>query len=333
MKQNFISELYFDKSDLSKRINPILEFIKQNTEFTINKCIQKSAWWNSSHIGAMHYSGTYKNQPAILKIQGAKPTTSEAAMISAFNKQNTSQKIRAPHVLLTLPWNEKLKFEAFIMEDVAHEKIIHLPTNQTEITEFFDLYQDYRNNCLKKPWLEKPSISLSEQTIKNFSKWKKISKELHPNHPLKQKEDTNLLEKGTTFLSEKLSTVNWEFQHGHFSARDLHKVGKEIVILSNLYWSWRMPFYDAVFAFHWYQYDLANSADISLEVVLEQRNLWKRHIEKTIPQNNKERKLLQLAFLERGLAGLNLDGLLEPSDKSKALMEITREELEKVLQD
>ncbi|MBT6756087.1 MAG: hypothetical protein HOA85_02315 [Candidatus Pacebacteria bacterium] len=279
----------------------------------------------------MHYSGMYKNKPAILKIQGTKPATSEEKMVVAFTNQNTSLKIRAPYLYSNLPWNEKLRFEAFIMEDVAHEKIINLPTNNIEITNFFDLYKEYRTNCLNKPWLEKPEIPLSKQTIKNFSKWKKISKELHPNHPLKQKEDADLLEKGVTFLSEKLSTTDWEFQHGHFSARDLHKVGGEIVILSNLYWSWRMPFYDAVFAFHWYQYDLANSVNISLDTLLEQRKLWKKHIENTIPKNEENRKLLQLAFLERALAGLNLDGLLEPSEKSKALMELTRTEIKESL--
>ncbi len=326
MKQNFVSEFYFANSNLADRLEKILNLIATQTGFKIEKLIQRSSWWNSKQIGAIHYLGQYQGQTAILKIQGVKPAASEMEMIKAFNKQNKSQIIRPPHIYFNLLWNEELKFEAFIMEDVSREKVVSVPAKTSELDKFFELYQEYKNKCLTQPWLEKPAESLANQTTHNFTKWQKISSELQPNHPLKKKTDLTLINQGLKKLCDKLVNVDWQFMHGHFSARDLHPVGNEIVLLSNLYWSWRQPFYDAVFGFHWYQYDLANS-EVSLATLLTQRSTWKKYILDNLPQNELELQLLNLAFFERALAGLNLDGLIAPTDKSEALMELTREEI------
>jgi len=328
MKQNFVSAFYFADSDLANKVEKILELIIDQTGFQVDQLVQKSSWWNSKQIGAIHYRGTYQKRPAVLKIQGVKPITSEAEMIRAFAQQNHSQIIRPPQLYAVLPWDEKLEFEALIMEAVSREKVVHLPPQAGDLEKFFVLYTEYRSNCLNQPWLDKPDIALAEQTAKNFLHWQKISLELHASHPLKKAGDQKLIAKGVKKLCEQLANIkaNWQFMHGHFSTRDLHQAGNEVILLSNLYWSWRMPFYDAVFGYHWYQYDLANSA-IELETLLEQKKTWKNYILNKIPQNEAELKLLNLAFMDRALAGLNLDGLLTPTEKSRALMELTREEL------
>ncbi|MCC6711638.1 MAG: hypothetical protein IT416_04800 [Candidatus Pacebacteria bacterium] len=326
MKQNFVSEFYFANSNLASKVEKILELIIDQTGFQVEQLVQKSSWWNSKHIGAIHYRGTYQQQPTVLKIQGVKPTTSEIAMIQAFSTQNNSQLIRPPHIYFNLPWNQRLEFEALIIEDVSREKVVNLPAKTGELSKFFELYQEYRQNCLNQPWLDKPNISLADQTAHNFTKWQKISSELQPNHPLKRETDLTLINQGLKKLCDKLVNVDWQFMHGHFSTRDLHPVGNEIVLLSNLYWSWRQPFYDAVFGFHWYQYDLANS-EVSLATLLTQRSTWKKYILDNLPQTELELQLLNLAFFERALAGLNLDGLIATTDKSEALMELTREEI------
>jgi len=328
MKQNFVSEFYFANSDLEKHLEKILDQITSQTGFEPTKLLQKSSWWNSKQIGAIHYGGIYQNQPAVLKIQGVKPATSEVAMIEAFAQQNQSHIIRPPKIYFSLAWNDQLEFEALIMEAVDHEKVVNLPSQAGEIKKFFDLFNEYKNNCFKTPWLEKPAITLAEQTAKNFSKWQKISAELQPNHPLKQESDHELITKGLKKLCDQLdkSKTDWQFMHGHFSTRDLRPANNKIILLSNLYWSWRQPFYDAVFGFHWYQYDLANS-EVSLATLLTQRSTWKKYILDNLPQTELELQLLNLAFFERALAGLNLDGLIAPTDKSEALMELTREEI------
>ncbi|MFZ5437812.1 MAG: hypothetical protein ACOZAK_02065 [Patescibacteria group bacterium] len=330
MKQNFVSAFYFNNSNLAERVEKFLELVVKQTDFKIEKLVQQSSWWNSEKIGAILYRGTYQQQPAILKIQGVKPTTSEVVMIEAFNNQNQSKIIRPPHLYFSLPWNQELEFEAFIMEDVSREKIISLPAKTGEIEKFFELFHEYKTNCLKTSWLDKPSVSLAKQTAKNLIHWQKIRSELHPHHPLKKETDQQLLEKGVKVLCDRLAEVDWQFMHGHFSTHDLHRADEQVILLSNLYWSWRQPFYDAVFGFHWYQYDLANS-EIDLQTLLTQRKNWKDYILAIIPQNEHDLKLLNLAFLERNLAGLNLDGLLNKTDKSEALMELTRKEITQVI--
>lgn len=328
MKQNSVSNFYFADSNLASKVEKILALVVEQTGFQIDQLVQKSSWWNSEKIGAIHYRGTYQQQPAVLKIQGVKPTTSETEMIKAFAQQNHSQIIRPPQLYAVLPWDEQLEFEALIMEDVPREKIVHLPPQAGDLEKFFALYTEYRKHCLNQPWLDKPNISLAEQTAKNFINWQKISLDLHASHPLKQTSDQELITKGVKKLCEQLDNIkaDWQFMHGHFSTRDLHPAGNEVILLSNLYWSWRLPFYDAVFGYHWYQYDLAN-ASVELETLLEQRKTWKEYILNNVPKNEAEFNSLNLAFIERALAGLNLDGLITPTEKSQALMELTREEL------
>jgi hypothetical protein len=102
-------------------------------------------------------------------------------------------------------------------------------------------------------------------------------------------------------------------------------------LLSNLYWSWRPPLYDAVFGYHWYIYSLAQVEGITPEAVEAQRTLWLKHI-KALPQaQGDNNKLLRLALLERAAAGLNLDALSVDPQKpiTEYLVQATREQVRK----
>ena len=157
-----------------------------------------------------------------------------------------------------------------------------------------------------------------------FEKWRKSSWEIYPNHPLRKKGDVKLIDRVIKILTDKYQGVEWEFQHGHLSDSDFYEVPDgQIVVLSNLYWSWRAPFYDAVFAYHWHIYHLADIKDISLEKIEEQRKLW---LDKIFELFGKDNRLLKLALLERAVAGLNLDALsLDPKVPiAKYLVEKTR---------
>ena len=121
------------------------------------------------------------------------------------------------------------------------------------------------------------------------------------------------------------------FQHGHFATRDLFVVGNEVIILSNLYWSWRPPFYDAVFGYHWFMYGLE---DLKIETAEEQRRLWLDRIY-DLAKSEEDTRLIKLALLERAAAGLNLDALVMNPKKPGArhLVEATREQIKDLLSD
>lgn len=331
-QQNDISALYFQKQTFAERIDDILNFIHQKSSFNVEKLLQKSSWWSSKTAGAYHYLGTMHNEPVILKIQGVKPAISEAENIRHFVAQNKSKLIRPPKIYWSMPWNEKYQFEALILEYLEGSKLVGLPATPEQIGQFFDVYSEYRKNCRNTPWLERPTASLSEGVQKAFFQWQKIADELSPNHPLRKPNDKALIQQAVDTLVREYAGVDWEFQHGHFSARDIFPKNGQYAVLSNLYWSWRAPYYDAVFGFHWYQCDLAAKEGTTIKMLEEHRERWKTAIyQATSPKTPKENRLLRLAFLERATAGLNLDAIIPLTPASEWLIGTLRREIEEYL--
>ena len=95
-RQNEISHIYLRGSDLAQRKREVLKDASEKLGFVPDKITEESNWWGSKEIGAFFCSGIYKNKPAILKIQGVKPTVSEIYMIKSFAKTNKSKLIRPP---------------------------------------------------------------------------------------------------------------------------------------------------------------------------------------------------------------------------------------------
>jgi hypothetical protein len=331
-KQNEISKQFLDGSDLQDREDEVLEDASKKLGFKPTKLVRRSSWWTSKEIGAFHYQGFYKDHSAIIKIQGIRPTISEIYMIESFQENNKSKLIRPPHLYAYLPWNKNLRYEALVLEDKGDKKAINTPTNSSEIEEFFTIFREYRNNCLQNPWIERPEKPLSENIKENFDGWQTASFKLYPSHPLRSPDDKKLIDKAIEILTKEYKGIEPEFMHGHFSATDLYKVDNQIVLLSNLYWSYRAPFYDAIFAYHWFMYHLSSVEGISAEKINEQKKLWLDEIY-ALPKNDSEIKLLNLALLERAAAGLNLDALsINPNlEVSKYIVGITREDVKRLI--
>lgn len=263
----------------------------------------------------------------MLKIQGVKTTVSEIYMINAFAKANKSKLIRPPRLYAYLPWSDKKRYEALVLEPVE-ERVVNSPTNEKELDNFFAAYKDYRVNCLQSPWIEKPKDSLPEIIGNNFAKWRKASFKLFPTHPFREKSDEKLINRAVELLKKEYQNVSLEFQQGHFSAGDLYQKEAQIIMLSNLYWSWRPPLYDAIFGMHWFIYHLEKLKNITSQEVELQRNLWLKKIE-SLPKVKENDKLYKLALLERAAAGLNLDALSVDYKKpiAKYLVETTRKQM------
>jgi len=326
--QNEISWKFLEGSDLGQREQEVLRDVSQRTGFIPTKLIDRSSWWGSTEIGAFHYEGEFDGRRATLKVQGVKPRTSEIYMIESFARTNKSRILRPPHLYATLPWDDKRRYEALIMEYIGTKKIMKVPTNKDEVKRYYELFADYRKNCRESPWLEKPALILPEKMRENFKKWREASLKIYPVHPLREDSDLELIDRAVNLLVEGYRGVGPEFQHGHLADSDFYQVGKDIVVLSNLYWGWRAPFYDAIFCFHWFIYHLNKVDRIAPYDVEEQRRLWMEEIE-SLPSSDKERRLLKLALLERAAAGLNLDALSYEKVKpvTSYLVETTRKQV------
>ena len=332
--QNKISHLFLYGSDLQKREKEVLEDASKRLGFVPGSLIDRSSWWSSREIGAFRYEGEFEGKRAVLKIQGVRPRTSEIYMIQSFSKANKSKILRAPLLYSCLPWDNGKRYEALVLEFVDGKPIINSPVTAVELNEFFSLRNEYKKNCVVLPWVEKPKELLSEEIKINFTKWREASFKLYPKHPLRRESDADLINNAINILKENYKNAEREFQHGHFGASDLLKIKNgQVIILSNLYWSWKPPFYDAVFGYHWFIYHLAQLKKPTIELIEEQRNLWFSKIN-SLAKTGEDKKLLNLALLERAAAGLNLDALsVDPkSPIAEYLVEKTRRNLKELIE-
>lgn len=333
MKQNEISHIYLQGSDLAEREETVLADAVKKTGFKPGNIFSRSNWWRSKEIGAFFVSGQYLGEKAVLKIQGVKSVASEASMIENFKRTNKSRLIRPPKIYASIKWDSKKRYEALILEPVE-ESVVNIPTNQDELNLFFNAYEDYRENCINQPWVKKPTESIAKRVETNFLAWRKATCRLYPTHPLRREDDLKIINKAVETLKKGYRGIKFEFQHAHFSQGDLYVKGNQIIILSNLYWAFRPPLYDAVFGQHWFIYHLAN-LNIEPEVVDEQKKLWMERIFNLPVVKEKGEKLLKLAFLERAAAGLNLDALTVNPDSKTAeyVIEETRKEVKKLIKE
>lgn len=330
-----LSQAFKAGADMSTREKEILNDIISQTNFVPGKIIWRSSYWGSNQIGAVYYEGTLKNKLAVLKIQGVKPIVSENEMIKQFENQNRSKIIRPPKIFMNLSWNERKGYEALIMEHVTGEKILKSKKLQPrkKINRFFKYYQEYRKHCLpKKPWLPKPK---KIDWFKNLQNAFLNSEKIYPHHPFRKTNDRKIALQATRLLVKIYKNTPLEFVHGHFSVEDLILQKNQAILFSNLFWKWKYPFYDAVFAYHWFMYELSHVKKIKPDQIEKQRKFWLTEIfnlskSKSFPRS---KQLIKTALLERAVAGLIIDNFLVDQKKPIAeyLTKSTREQVRKLL--
>jgi hypothetical protein len=327
--QNDIAGAFDSNNDLKARETEVLARVAEETGFVPERLLSRSSWWDSKAIGAFHYLGVHQGRPAVLKVQGVRPAYSEADMIASFVKYNTSNIVRPPQVYAHVPWSDAARYEALVLEYVLGEKIVQKPAIANEVDEFFQLYAEYRSHCRSTPWVKKPDGSISSRIIQTFAQWQGSSHEIYPSHPGRGPKDAALILRAQEALISGYEGVPLEFMHGHFSADDLYRVNKQVVLLSNLFWSWRPPFYDAVFAYHWFGYNVAETVPgVTPGLFDEQRALWLERAYACV-STPEDLRLVRLALLERATAGLIIDAFTVHPDKdiTPYVFEVTRQEI------
>lgn len=334
-EQNVIIDMANRGVDLAPRWKKILKEIAQNASFIPDeKILSQSQWYKRpGKVGAVHCPGTIKvgskRKRVVLKIQGVKPNSSEIDLIKSFDKQNKSKVIRPPRIFWCQRWDERKQYEAFIMEETDGKPVIvNHPATDKELNDFFDLYKEYRKNCIKKAWVKRPtSYTYREQ----FDKWIEATKDQRDKDPFKDSGDEDLVERGIEILEKSYTLHELDFMHGHFQPGDLivAKSG-EVVLFSNLFWGWRNPFYDAVFGYHWWMLGMEHAKNFSEDLLEKERKRW---LDKIYPLE--DRKAISLALLERAIPALMVDRYFMDQTKPSAeiITKSARKELKRLLKE
>jgi len=300
----------FDKKNTAN-IDKALKIVSMESKFKPIKIINKSKWWNSEKLGAIHYSGTIDNEPAVLKLQLVKIESPEVELIEQYHAHNRSKHIRPPYIYFHRKWNEEDNFEAIIMEHIEKTPVVNYPAKLSQIDKFHFYYAEYKNNTdVSNPWITKPeNLDMEKHLRRQFSKWKGLREKVAKNYEAITNKDDDLIEQGLNILGKVYTNATLEFSHAHFGPQDLFRVSEnESVVLSNLYWSWRPRYYDLMFGYHYFKFFLAEQNDMTEQIMEKQILLWEEKLQKTAKdiKDYSEKEFLA-AKLERLLAGLNLD--------------------------
>lgn len=342
-KQNNLSLMQTEGQDLSDRWRGLLDQINSKTGFisSNDEAYRQSRWWRGEKVGAVILEGQIeldgKSKAAILKIQGTKPNISETEQIQKFQAQNLSQIIRPPHIYAHLPWNEEKQFEALVFEKFTGKKVLDSkPVKVDELNRFFEIYSEYRENCIQQPWLDKPNhYSFREQ----LEGWQEAVIDQAKQDPFDLSQDQKLIDQAIEILDEKLTLDQMTFQHGHLSTKDfVESEDGQVIILSNLFWGWRLPYYDAVFAYHWHMLSMEHVEGLNPGMLVTERDKWLKAIYSR-GKGEQTRAQIDFALLERTVVAILIDRYMLSADPSKPyliknqpfIVEFLRGELERLV--
>lgn len=327
--QNDISAMRTEGKDLRDRWQGLIKDITRKTGFVPDdgQAIRASTWWRTAKVGAVTLVGQIEHEdklkPAVLKIQGTKPNISESQQIQKFQAQNNSKIIRPPQIYAHMPWDEAKEFEAIVFERINGRKVLDSPpAKDNQLSRFFEIYYEYRINCVNQPWLEKPKAYSYKKQLTN---WQEAVAQQAKDNKLNLSIDQKLVDQATNILGKNLTIKDFTFQHGHLSAKDFVEADTgQVIVLSNLFWGWRTPFYDKVFAYHWHMLGMEYVKNLTPAKLVAERDKWMKYIYLTSPQPSSEsgegantRSQIDLALLERTIAALLVDRHMLAADSSK----------------
>lgn len=305
---NAITERYFVQKNFADHADRALAAIVRKTRFRPEREIFRGQIYDKDKVGSVLYKGTWKKQPAVLKIQGLRPEVDEIDIIHKFNAQNTSTKIRLPHLYDGSPWNIKDGFGYLLLEYIDAPKIYQPPfATPAQRTEFCSLYEEYKTRCLHRPLFAQ---KLNEQSslvfiAQRISHWVNVAE----SQGNLANDDIQKVEQFLTLIGRHLPSVKMRFLHGHFTYDDIFKLSDNgYVIMSNLFWSYRPEYYDATFHL-WAGIKSLRDKNISIQKVQHYLTDWTKAYKKIpiIARDHDFDRKFNIMMAERCLGALLLD--------------------------
>lgn len=144
--------------------------------------------------------------------------------------------------------------------------------------------------------------------------------------------------KAIDLIKSKLSVKDLEFVHGHIAVDDFRIGSKsEVVLKSNLFWGWRVPFYDIAFGYHWWMLGMEHARNLDSDLLEKERKRWLDKIYNLTEMkgNQRNQKLVTLALLERAVPALMVDRFMMNQTKPSAeiITKGARKELKRLLKE
>jgi hypothetical protein len=317
-------------------IKKALDYIKSNLGwFPMDQNVLfRGLYYDSKKVGSYIIKVQNDNkESAILKLQLKPLPFDEGYIIRYIDKNNKSKKIKTPHIISDVAWNEKLGFGYILFKDISTLNNLWIKNISTEDDRNLhkNFLKEFLNKTLPiKPWFEKPDLSLKDAYKRTFEHFEKIANQSSYHHIRKE-----VVKEYKDKYYESIHIIKFDdvhFTHAHLSGKDIkyNPVDKSFTMMANLYWSYRPKYYELIFPM-WVDIMHLRDKRLVLDDVLERIKQWGNQWQNDLYDHNPT-KTTQYWFnlLERAMMTLMLDlGASEwkkgEEDEKQALLNVWQE--------
>lgn len=306
---NQIVEQFFSHQDFGPRIDEVAQIICRQTGFQLQSELWRGLIMaDPTKVGSVIYRGIWNNQAVVLKIQALKLEIEEADLLQQFTEQNTSQRIRTPHIYHHQAWSETLGYGFTISEFLTAHHIFSLPfANEREQLLYCDFYQEYRTKAIAKPFLPVPSLSTIDFVQQRLTTWLDLANE---KNSLAEMEYLEYAEEFKNLIPRLFSETALEFCHGHLTAHDIRYDEKndQFILTSNILWGFRPQWYDLAFNL-WACFMHIRDTGYTFENLIAYYQQWLQHYKKmaVLTEDQNFEKKFTACMLERTIGSIVAD--------------------------
>jgi hypothetical protein len=306
MENNVVAK-YFSYQKTEEEAKLLTEKIAREINFTIEAKIFFGKIYDQDKVGSYIVKGKYNDKLAVLKMQLLGLPMDEVEIIKKFNEQNESKIIRLPEVFLHKEFERERGYGYIVSEYINYPHIYRSPfATEVEKNDFLFFYEEYRNNCLNKPFFPKNEEGncIPDFFKERVEKWASIaeSKNNLTDFALAVKNDfIGIVDSGVDF-------IGFDFQHGHLTQSDIYCGQNEYVLLSNLFWEYKPEWYDTTFHL-WGGIKSNTDLSITSKKVIDYIEDWRQSYRNigVIKKDKMFDKKFMILMMERCVGALTVD--------------------------
>lgn len=255
---NRVSEKYLETDgSFGERIPAIVEEVSARVGFTPDREIARGVLYERAKAGTALVAGTYRDRPAVLKLQGIKLEIEEADLMRQFTLLNGlarqegggTEKIRVPEVLLHERFDAARGYGFMVMERINGLRIYSPPSASPRARRrYAEFYGEFRRAVRQPFFLSKGGLTTPRFLEGRLERWLAM----HASAPAARRLDPARLDRLVAgyraAIVRHASGLPMAFTHGHLGPDDVWVVGIDrYVLFGNAFWGWRPLWYDWAF--------------------------------------------------------------------------------------
>lgn len=241
--RNVIIEHWKKHTDFTPWALRAVDEISQQTGFLVDGELQRRVIYDANKTWRIRYSGKYKGQSALLRVENLKLEIDEEAIREAFRKQCSGSRVRPPDTYLTKTFDETKGYAFSIDEFVEAPPLFDAWGSAEKAVQAFIPFYRELHSVVHEPFWDVTDENANSFSREQLRRWTDIAREKNPEAIDHQ---APVLGRLKSALLDRMSGP-LQFMHAHLAGADVRVKGDEYIVFANHFWSWRQSGYDISF--------------------------------------------------------------------------------------